>query len=142
MAETSLTRTDREQELEAKLKQARRDLVEAGSPASLTVEVMGGGISGWGLTRAIYAGLNAVLKPKPGVEPGFFRKNKEFTKGVVAGVVGLAGGVLNLALPYKFPLSYPRGMALQGSVTMLTSGLDRIVDNFPAPAAPALPAKQ
>ncbi len=139
---TGLTRTEEERKLQGRISQLKQDLADAGSPASLTVEVFGGGLSGWGITRLGYKGLEYALKVKDGEKPGFMKKNPKFIQGIVAGAVGLVSGVANLAIPYKFPLSYPRGMALQGSITMLTSGLDRIVDNFPTAPAKALPAAE
>ena len=136
----ALTLSEAEDKLRAKINQLKADLDEAGSPASLTVECFGGGLAGWGVTRGLYKVLDMGLKVKEGEVPGRIKRNAEFTKGCIAGSLGLLTGVANLMVPYKYPLSYPRGMALQGSITMLTSGLDRIVDHFPAAPAAAAPA--
>lgn len=139
-----LTRAEIETKLKAKIAQVKADLQEAGSPASLTVEVLGGGLTGWGLTRAVFKGLDVLLKPTPGQALGFFKTYPQFTKGLVAGAVGLTGGIASLAIPYNYPMTYPRAIALQASQAMLLIGLDRIVDYFPKtqPASQLPPAQQ
>ena len=140
----SLAMSEMEEKLQRRIKQLQSDLSEAGSPASLTVEVIGGGLSGWGATRGAYKLMDLLLKVKDGETPGRIKRNPEFTKGCVVAGVGLVGGIASLALPYKYPMSYPRGMALQASITALTCGLDRLVDHFPtaAPTAGAPAAMQ
>lgn len=142
MANGGITKAELADQLQSKLKKLKSDLAEAGSPASLVVEVFGGSLGGFGLTRGVFKGMDVLLRVKEGEQPGFFRKNPTFTKGLVAGVVGLASGAANLAVPYTYPMSYPRAMALQGSVAMMTMGLDRIIDGFPTAPAAALPPKQ
>lgn len=119
---------------------------DAGAPATLVADDVVGSLVGIGLWRGSNAAFGKLGQQKPGENPGFLKRNPWFAELVQAGSAA-ATYTVNIAMPYKGWMSFPRTVVRRASMTQFTFALDALLARAyrymmtPKPAALA-PAAQ